>query len=282
MRNLVLQGCCQYTFNGIYYFLSKCWFLQHLDLQNANFLIDPHLLELCVFLSDLVSINVSGCDRLTNLALFALLESCPLLSEIRMESTEIGIGPLVDSVVYHQVKSLHLANNCWLQDENINVFAFMFPNMQLLDLSSCIGISDWIGEVLKRCSNLRHLNLAFCPYINLPWINFKAPKLEVLNLSLSRIDDLVMYAISKICPRLQKLDLERCYGITEKGVKLVVENCTHLREINLRYCCRVSTTNVDWMIFLRPSLSKITAPPHFHSRPINHDRKFLFGRCHVC
>jgi F-box and leucine-rich repeat protein 2/20 len=114
LRNLVLQDCCQYTFNGIYYFLSKCLFLQHLDLQNANFLIDPRLLELCEFLSDLVSINVSGCDRLTNSALFALLESCPLLSEIRMESMEIGTGPLVDLVVYHQVKSLYLANNCWL------------------------------------------------------------------------------------------------------------------------------------------------------------------------
>lgn len=136
--------------------------------------------------------------------------------------------------------------------------------------------------MLKRCPNLRHLNLAFCPYINLPWINIKTPKLEVLNLSLSRIDNVVMYAISKISPRLQKLDLERCYGITEKGVKLVVENCTHLREINLRYCRKVSTNNVDWMIFLRPSLSIITALPHFRSRPINYNRKLLFGRCLVC
>ena len=284
LNNLVLQGCCEYTYTGISYFLSKSQFLQHLDLQNAEFLNDQLFLELCVFLGDLVSINLNHCYLLTNSALFALLRNSPRLSEIRMELTQIGLGSItpVDLVVYHQVKSLHLAYNSHLQDKNINAFSFMFPNMELLDLKSCSGISECIGEVLKRCPKLRHLNLAFCPHVELPWVNFKAPKLEVLNLSLSRIDDVTMRTISRICPRLQQLDLESCYNVTEKGVKLVVENCTHLREINLRQCRKVnvSTNVVAWMIFSRPSLRKITAPPHF--RTCDNDKKQLFGQCHVC
>ncbi|CAJ2669217.1 unnamed protein product [Trifolium pratense] len=175
---------------------------------------------LCVFLGNLVSINVSGCRKMSNSALFAILRNSPLLSEIRMESTGIGIGsiPWLDLVIYHQLKSLHLAHNSYLRDEVIYLY--------------------------------------------------------------SRINDEVLYAISNFCPQLQQLDLERCYGITEKGVRLLVEKCTHLREINLRYCCELSTNFVAWMIFSRPSLRKIMAPPHF--RACDDDGKLLFRRCLVC
>jgi len=214
------------------------------------------------YLRDLVSINVSGCNMLTNITLFALPRYCPLLSDIKMESTSIGIGPLGEPFVYHQVKSLHLANNSQLLNINIDIFAFMFPNMQLLGLNSCPGISKDIGKVLKRWSDIRHLELPFYPQKELPWINFKSSKLEVLNLSKSKIDE-YFYVISKFCPRLQQLDVENCRDITEDGVRVVVENCKHLREINLQHCRKVSAYIVDRMMLLRPSL-KIIAPPYFH------------------
>ncbi|RHN69010.1 putative leucine-rich repeat domain, L domain-containing protein [Medicago truncatula] len=250
LRELILQDCFNYTYHGISYLLSKCRFLQLLDLQDAKFLNDQRINELSVYLADLVSINVSGCYQLTYSSFFALLRNFHLLAEIRMESTNIGNGskPSVDldSVVYHQVKSLHLAKNL----------------------------------LFKRCLNIKHLNFAFCSWANLFSINHEASKLEVLNLSHSRIDNRALYAISKICPRLLQLDLEHCYYVTEKGVRQVVENCIHLREINLRSCRKVSTNVVSWMIFSRPSLKKVAAPPHF--RPRDNDRKPLFRRCLVC
>jgi len=284
LTKLVLQGCLDYTYDGIYYLLSRSRFLQHLDLQDATFLNDQCINDLSVFLADLVSINLSGCYQLTNSAFFALPRNCPLLAEIRMASTDIGRRPSVDldlDFVYNQVKSLHLADNPRLHDEDINMFAFMFPNMQLLDVCRCNSISEiGIDTVLKRCPNIRHLNFAFFSQVNSFSINHEASKLEVLNLSHSRIDNRALYTISKIFPRLLQLDLEHCYLVTERGVRLVVEKCTNLREINLGFCCKVSANVVSWMIFSRPSLRKITAPPHF--RPRDCDRKLLFGRCLVC
>jgi len=98
LRKLILQDCFDYTYYGICYLLSKCRFLQLLDLQDAKFLNDQRINELSVYLADLVSINVSGCYQLTYSAFFALLRNCPLLAEIRMESTGIGNGsrPSVD------------------------------------------------------------------------------------------------------------------------------------------------------------------------------------------
>jgi F-box/leucine-rich repeat protein 2/20 len=285
LTKLVLQDSYNYTYSGISYLLSNCPSLQHLDLQGANFLNDQLFNQLCAFLPGLVSINVSSCHKLTNSSFFALLTNCPLLADIRMESTDIGLGPtpsvVVDLVVYPQVKSLHLAYNSHLQDNLINIFAFIFPNMQLIDFSFCPHVFQHrIALLLKKCPKIAHLKFAGFPHAKLSSINFEASNLmEVLNLSHSRIDDEGLYQISKICPQLMQLDLEHCYYVTEKGVRLAIENCTRLREINLQHCRKVSTDIVSWMIFSRPSLRKITAPPHF--RPRDCDRKLLFERCLV-
>ncbi|XP_061340093.1 F-box/LRR-repeat protein 4-like [Gastrolobium bilobum] len=285
LRKLVLQGCCNYSYAGIFCLLSKCQFVQHLDLQNAEFLNDQRVAELSLLLGNLVSINVGGCRMLTNSTFFALARNCPLLNEIQMEVTDIGKRGVKDSfmdfVVNPQVKSLHLAHNSWLRDESIKMLASVCPNLQLLDLSYCCGISEGIVEVLRRCCKIRELSLAFCKGVKLFGMNFEVPKLEVLNLSWSGIDDEALYVISKSCCGLVHLDLENCSDVTAKGVRQVVKNCTQLREINLESCYKVAGNVVAWMVFSRPSLRKIMAPPRF--RPSDSQRElFLRHGCLVC
>ncbi|KEH28632.1 putative leucine-rich repeat domain, L domain-containing protein [Medicago truncatula] len=164
IRKLFLQGCFD-TYVGIFNLLSKCQFIQYLDLQNSKFMNDLHVIELSSFLSDLLSINISKCDSLTHLALFALLKNCVKLSDVKMEYTTIGkmsvenSYTLMDFDVYPQLKSLRLANNPFLRDEDIDMFVSVFPNLQLLDLSYFYGIStEGIGQVLRKSSKIRHLN----------------------------------------------------------------------------------------------------------------------------
>ncbi|KEH28637.1 putative leucine-rich repeat domain, L domain-containing protein [Medicago truncatula] len=129
-------------------------------------------------------------------------------------------------------------------------------------VSRCTGISDeGICEVL-RCCKIRHLNLAHS-FIEgkLLGLNFEIPKLEVLNLSHTNINDETLNVISKNCRGLLQLLLEQCnYYVTEKGVKHVGENCLQLREINLKGCLKVDHDVVASLVFSRPSLRKITAP----------------------
>ena len=77
------------------------------------------------------------------------------------------------------------------------------------------------------------MNLAYCKKVKLHGMNFEVPKLEVLNLSKTNVDDETLYAILNNCCKLLQLLLEYCDDVTEMGVKLVVENCTQLREIYL-------------------------------------------------
>jgi len=172
---------------------------------------------------------------------------------------------LMGFVVRPQLKSLCLDHNPWLRDESIIMIASIFPNLQLLDLTHCYEISEGICQVLKRCCKIRHLKLAYCSKLKLLGMNFEAPKLEVLDLSNTMVDDETLCVISKSCCGLLQLLPKNCYHVTEKGVKHVVEKCTKLREINLKGCFKVQANFVASMIFSRPSLREITAPPGFDS-----------------
>ncbi|GAU28312.1 hypothetical protein TSUD_256400 [Trifolium subterraneum] len=237
LTRLCLQCCKGYSYDGLYCLLSKCRHIQHLDLGVTDFLNDQHVMELSLFLGELVSINLSCCYKLTVSAFFAVVKNCPSLSDIKMELTSIGkkspesSKSLIDFTARLQLKYLCLAHNRWLTDENIIMFASISPNLQLLDLSNCGGIEEGIAEVLRMCCNIRHLNLSHCSRVNLLEINFEVPKLEVLNLSYTNVDDETLYVFSKSCRGLLQLSPKGCTKVTEKGMKRVMENCRQLRLI---------------------------------------------------
>ncbi|XP_058732992.1 uncharacterized protein LOC131604576 [Vicia villosa] len=238
LKKFVLRSCSGYSYDGIYFLLSKCSGIQHLGFHRNDFLNDHHIAQLSLFLGDLVSIKLCDCWNLTKSALFALI------SEITME----GIGKesvesfysLKDFDVNLQLKSLCLTYNSSIKDENILMFASIFPNLQLLDLSSCNSISEKsICQVLNRCCKIKYLNLSDCREVWLLKLNFAIPELEVLNLSNTSIDDKTLYEISTTCCGLLHLSLRCCKHITEKGVTNVIKNCTQLKEIDLRFCHKV-------------------------------------------
>jgi len=222
--------------NQIHYpafLLSKFRCIQHLSLERTFFLNDQQVEEMSLLHSDLMSINLNDCWKLTELSLFSLVSNCPSLSEIKMENASIGKESVENIIgVYPQLKSLYLGRNLRLSDEKITMFASFFPNLQLLDLNRCYYMSDGICQVL-RCCKITHLNLTRCSIVNLLGINFLVPKLEVLDLSYTKVDDEQLCVISKNCCGLLQLFLKNCSNITEKGVKHVVENCTQLKEIYL-------------------------------------------------
>ncbi|RHN57482.1 putative leucine-rich repeat domain, L domain-containing protein [Medicago truncatula] len=182
-------------------------------------------------------------------------------------------------VAYPQFKSLGLSNNFRLQDENLILYASIFPSLQFLNLNRCSRITDQsVAQILKRCRKIRHLNLTNCKSFKSLQINFEVPNLEVLDLTHTRVDDDTLYVISKTCRGLLKLSLQLCTNVTEKGVMHVVKNCTKLREINLDDCSGVHANVVASMVFLSPSLRKIAAPPDF---PTTDRNRTLFLR-HGC
>ncbi|XP_045830015.1 F-box/LRR-repeat protein 14-like [Trifolium pratense] len=359
--------------------LSK---LRKINLSNHTYMNDQsvfHLFNNCKLLEEVI---IFGCYGITNAGiasalpvrptlrslsltnyvdnwttLLAIVRSCPSISDIKMEYPEFRKKTVDNSyslknfVVSPQLKSLCLARNTWLKDESILMFASSFPNLQLLDLSYCNQISESICQVLMTSSKIRHLNLQHCSKVKLRGLNFELPKLEVLNLSHTEVDNESIITFASSFPNLQILDLsycnqicegicqllrycskirhlnlhscfkvklhglncevpklevlnlsntridneelsvisksfrgllelslEVCSFVTKRGVNHVVENCTQLREINLRGCYKVHKNIVASMISSRPSLKKIVVPPRYRFN--NNKREHFIG--HIC
>jgi F-box/leucine-rich repeat protein 2/20 len=148
LTKLVLRNCTGYSYDGIFCLLSKCIYLQHLDIQYTRFLDNQHLtdqrvVQLSSFLGRLISINLNHCRKLTESTLFELARNCPLLSEMKMEYTLIGkesgknSNYFTDPIVCPQLKSLCVANNIWLRDENIIMFTSISQIYIMFDYSDC-------------------------------------------------------------------------------------------------------------------------------------------------
>lgn len=79
-----------------------------------------------------------------------------------------------------QLKILHFAYTSFINDGTLILFASVFPNLQLLDLSFCYGISKkGISQVVSRCCKFRNLDLTLCNNLRGLKMNFVVSELEV-------------------------------------------------------------------------------------------------------
>ncbi|RHN40519.1 putative leucine-rich repeat domain, L domain-containing protein [Medicago truncatula] len=152
-------------------FLEEAIILNCQQITNAGIasaLLERQTLRSLSFTSYFESDNCSK--------LFALVKHFPSLTVIRMNTCVGGMGEnnvensnsSMNFVVNPQFKSLHLPYNSWLRDESLIKLDTIFPNLQLLDLRDCNKISEkGICQVLRGCSNIRHLNLGRCSRVKL-------------------------------------------------------------------------------------------------------------------
>ncbi|KEH28633.1 F-box/LRR-repeat protein 20 [Medicago truncatula] len=90
------------------------------------------------------------------------------------------------------------------------LMADCFPNLEDLALNDCDDISEeGISHVLRRCCKMTHLNLEGCSDLKMT-INFEVPKLKVLELSSTRVNDDALFVISKTCRGILQLSLNDC------------------------------------------------------------------------
>ncbi|XP_058729743.1 uncharacterized protein LOC131601852 [Vicia villosa] len=256
--------------DGLRLLIADCFpSLEEVDIgriaifHDQNRFIDG-IKTLSLALSKLRKINLSTHSYMTDECLFHLFNNCKFLEEVIIfdcfNITNVGI--VYALCERPKFKSLHFTN----RTDNCS---------NLLDiLRNCPSL------ILKRCCKIRHLNLAHCSKVKLLGMNFEAPKLEVLNLSHTNVNNAELLVISKSCPRLLQLTLENCIYVSNTGVKHVAENCIQLREINLKHCQKVHPKVVDSLIFSRPTLRKIIVPPRYRFNDGN--RELLSHGCLLC
>ncbi|CAK9310366.1 unnamed protein product [Citrullus colocynthis] len=280
LKKLVLSRCHNFSLSGISLLLYKNLLIEWLDLEAANFLTDESVKELSEFLPLVKFINLSNCSNLTCSSLFTLARNCPTLTDINMKIVNLKKEEdCTTDFVNTQLMSLDLSGNKNLCNEGVGKIASIFPNLELLKLNHCVGITgEGIGEVLKACTKIRHLELNFCTGIKNLVMDSELSAMEALRLQRLAIEDSTLAMVGRRCPSLLHLDLLGCSKVTTEGVMEVVRNCRGLREINLWDCCEIDCSVIPWMVFSRPSLREIMQP---NSLLLSSNLKNLFLR-HGC
>ncbi|KAF7153840.1 hypothetical protein RHSIM_Rhsim01G0032600 [Rhododendron simsii] len=219
---------------------------------------------LAQYLSNLTSIYLSGPFGLTSAAFYTLTKSCSLLEVLQM--TRMGGQEIDLSLPEHKnyrLRHLDISDNIWVNDTTLENFGQVCPNLQILDVSYCMRLTNsGIGEVLRRCPAITKLNIwglnisdVFGSYSDHYVLNLKT--LEAQD---TQIDDKGIAMIGNRCRNLQYLDIGNCKKVTDKGVLEVVRNCQRLRNILMGGCEKVSASIVLQMVSSRPSLRNIEPP----------------------
>ena len=178
------------------------------------------------------------CGVMSNVALRAMFEFCPHLTEFELFSGELTEQPSPDgeSVIYKSYPSLM---KLWLLCGGVSTSAFRdifthCTNLRLVHLDSCDQFTDETIRVLARnCTYLNTLHVMSCKnvtMVGLLEVASNCTSLTELLLYRMPIYDEVLVQLSLHCPDLTNLSLMSGMDgpITEAGLLAVLERCTGL------------------------------------------------------
>ncbi|KAG0346778.1 Cleavage polyadenylation factor subunit clp1 [Podila humilis] len=170
-----------------------------------------------------------------------LLMSCPALVHIAGHSFT---GGLLESIAVHQPKLRRIdCTHPRFDDEELVTFASHFPDLEQLTVSlhQFLNTKALVG-LAQYCHRLDHINLNFC--LSLQSTGFQAllgvsPRLRVLDLGLTEVQDGDISLVAERCPGLEVLKLPFCSNISHRSIRDIVTSCPRLLHLDISFCDRV-------------------------------------------
>jgi Leucine-rich repeat (LRR) protein len=202
--------------------VAKCQLLEDLNFKNSN-ITDDSVQLVAQHLQHIRILNLSRCRKITDESIFAIAKSCPSLTSLDVEGTQITDNALV---------------------------AFTSTRIRVLSISECKMITEKsLTAIAKSCPLLESLNISKCETItddSLTAIAESCPLLVSLDVRHTQITDnaLVALATARCRETITSLDLTGCNRITHTGLRQVVDSFTRLRHFNIR-CYKPLTDELD-------------------------------------
>lgn len=213
---------------------SVCVMVESINLDGCDRLTDGGLHVIATRCPELRYLSIQGCVQVTNDAVFEVVSSCvnlehlnvsgcPLVTCVRLTDTAIAQS----SSHHHRevfIRYLDLTDCLYLDNENLHVLAIHCTKLQNLYLRRCGRITDvGVEYITKFCINLRELSLSDC----------------------HQITDFAMRHLSNL--NLRYLSIAKCRNVSDVGVKFIVKHCKKLRYLNVRGCEAVSDDGVEYL-----------------------------------
>lgn len=146
-----------------------------------------------------------------------------------------------------------------ITDRTINALAAHCPRLTQITLFSCPQVTaEAMANLVGHCSNLETLNLSNSTCANDDVI-YRAiqscPFLSELVILRAGVTDASVIALASKFPRLRRLNISRCFRLTDDSVVAVCFHCRHLQELFLDDL-NITDASIEAMVLY---LRKLTA-----------------------
>ncbi|KZF22203.1 RNI-like protein [Xylona heveae TC161] len=227
VRDLNLRGCVQLRERiGTEAMSEACQNIINLSIEGCR-LDRSEIHSFLVRNSKLAYLNVSGLAVVTNSTMKVLAQSCPRLEHLNVSWCNNvdtrGLRRIVESC--SQLKDLRAGEVRGFGDHEFMLELFQKNNLERLVLNHCDSITDESLQIL----------------------------LEGVD---AEIDPLTSRAI--VPPRkLKHLDLTRCRGLTDDGIKALAGNVPHLEGLQLSKCSVLTDAALSELLASLPRLTHL-------------------------
>ncbi|KAI9824153.1 MAG: hypothetical protein M1819_000916 [Sarea resinae] len=227
IRDLNLRGCVQLREKwGVQGMSDACRNLVNFSVEGCR--IDRTAIHY-MFLRNprLAHINVSGLAAITNSAMRIIAQSCPLLEHLN-------------------VSWCHNVDN-----RGLKKVVEACPNLRDLRAGEIRGFDDvdLMLQLYKR-NSLERLILNFCDTLNDDTLKILVEGVD------TEVDPLTDRALAP--PRkLKHLDLTRCRGITDEGIKVLTGHVPHLEGLQLSKCHPLTDDSLKDLLPTVPHLTHL-------------------------
>lgn len=231
----------------------------------------PHLLEL----------DISGCDKVSNVAIQHLflncsairelkLQICPQITDGAFEPLQLALSPppsrSLPDIKYEHLRLLDLTQCALLSDEALIMITTYAKRLRNLVLAKCRNITD-LGVTDGICRlgrHLHYLHLGHCANLTDHAVSAlvrHCPRLRYLDLACCNL--LTDVSLSEIAsfPKLRRIGLVKCSSLTDEGIYALVDRhiaTRTLERVHLSYCINLSISAIRELVLATPQLTHLS------------------------
>lgn len=214
LKGIVTQVTCHSDLPAQPFFstiMTNAKSLVSLDISESKVYSD-RLLDIP---SSIIELNLSRCPWLTDESLNAIIQRCPLLKILRMDS------------------NVQISYKGWAALKDLS-------DLEQLSINRCHQVSDEDFAVIsKGCGGLEVVELQECRKLTdgaIIDLARRDPHIRSIDLSRTNIGDPSVIELVHRCRQLKSVDLSKCLNISDLCILATIKEPNSIEEINITHC----------------------------------------------
>ncbi len=247
IESVDLSNCSGCT-NDVLFMLERISSLKHISLRRLHRVTDEGVIRIAESFSNLVSLNLSGCVKLTDRCLHRM--RCLKLEKLILKRCVLLEGEFLNKARHFaSVRELDLEDCHRITKPNLSrISVDTFPVLEKLNLNNLFAASGQVVHaIVKHCPLLRELALR---NVNLSEKAFRLAKAKGSRVLLERLcvhstdfDDEALSSVATF-PNLLRLNMKQCYSLTSQGLvsfsRLRPADCAALTHLDVTDVTEIS------------------------------------------